>query len=206
MRREVHTGPFSQILRFATGITGMPSSARFYWECLLTVASASYEFGLAPHEGVHVCDPVCISQLWAEPSRVVYRLSSGSDRQSRQVDRPIDRAVLFHSLISNRSDGRIVAKIPRKVDMSVALVAANCARLSTCGPAHKRDKGTSVESNQIPAGPAQNTPICSLLTHKPFCLTLLDAHYGFRSILNMLSANAMASTQAGTASLADSTT
>jgi hypothetical protein len=65
----MHTGPFSQILRFATGITGMASSARFYCEVLLTVASASYEFGLAPHEEAHVCDPACIYQLWADPSR-----------------------------------------------------------------------------------------------------------------------------------------
>jgi hypothetical protein len=38
-------------------------------ECLLTVASASIEFGLTPREETHVCDPIRLYQLRADPSR-----------------------------------------------------------------------------------------------------------------------------------------
>jgi hypothetical protein len=38
-------------------------------ECLRTVASARIEYGLIQNEQVHVCDPVRVYQLWADPSR-----------------------------------------------------------------------------------------------------------------------------------------
>jgi len=37
-------------------------------ECLLTVASASIEYGLIRHEEAHVCDPVRLNQLRADLS------------------------------------------------------------------------------------------------------------------------------------------
>jgi hypothetical protein len=47
-------------------------------ECLLTVASASVELGLTGHEEAHVCDPVRVYQLSADPSR---RISSDPSPQ-----------------------------------------------------------------------------------------------------------------------------
>jgi hypothetical protein len=50
-------------------------------ECLLTVASASIEFGLTQHEEAHVCDPFRISQLWAD-RRVARPLESSHSLRS----------------------------------------------------------------------------------------------------------------------------
>lgn len=44
-------------------------------ECLLTIASARDEVDLARHERSHLCDPVHLYQLSADPSR--RSLSSG---------------------------------------------------------------------------------------------------------------------------------
>jgi len=87
---------------------------------------------------------------------------------ARWVDHPIDRTVFLHSRVSNQSRGRIKAKVSGKIDMIVPLVATNCARFETRGPRPERDIRTNVESNQFPAGPAQDAPVCPLLTHKPF--------------------------------------
>jgi hypothetical protein len=48
-------------------------------ECFMTVASASVEQGLAQHEETHVCDPVRLHQLRADPlSRSLPNSSHGS--------------------------------------------------------------------------------------------------------------------------------
>jgi hypothetical protein len=39
-------------------------------ECLMTVASASIEFGLAKQEESHVCDTGRIYRLWPDPAGV----------------------------------------------------------------------------------------------------------------------------------------
>jgi hypothetical protein len=38
-------------------------------ECLVAVASARIQYGLIQNEEAHVCDPVRIYQLFADPSR-----------------------------------------------------------------------------------------------------------------------------------------
>jgi hypothetical protein len=38
-------------------------------ECLMSVATARVEHGLTQHEVAHVCDPVRLYQLFADPSR-----------------------------------------------------------------------------------------------------------------------------------------
>ena len=90
--------------------------------------------------------------------------------------------------------------------MGVALIATNCARLQTGGPVPKRDIGTGVESNQFPAGPAPNTPIGFLLTHKPFASLCWMRTTVFVRFKCGSPRTQRTCTQAGTALLADSTT
>ena len=99
--------------------------------------------------------------------RFVWRAVS-SGNTTRWVDLAVERTICFHRRLRNPICRRVKAVISGKVDVIMPPVATNRARFHTHGSGPKRDIGRGIKSNQFPAGPAQNTPIDCLLTHKPF--------------------------------------